>query len=105
MRYDNERKIWIYNHRNCKVDNARWQPGEPGRRRNDFKTNSIVGALEAENTEGKWSKLLPIWKNSAHKEGREFTESKEENEAKENYQQIKDEVVENLCEEGKKDDI
>lgn len=79
VRYDQERKIWIYNHRNCKIDNVKWQPIELGRRRNDFKTNSIVGELELEHgiekNEGEekdsslwWSNLLPLWHQSTHKE-------------------------------------
>ena len=64
MRYDSDKKLWIYMHRNHRVDHFAWQPQEAGRRRNNLKSNSFVpesvGPIAPE--------VLDKWQQSIHKE-------------------------------------
>ena len=40
MRYDSDKKLWIYIHKKQRIDFAQWQPSEPGRHRNELAMNS-----------------------------------------------------------------
>ena len=64
MRYDSEKKLWIYIHKKQKIDYASWQPSEPGQSRNDLARNSWM----PRNADGSVHDMAEKWLNSEHKE-------------------------------------